>query len=95
MGVQILADPGIALKAMTQHQATFSHHDLARFLHSRTKGAKQLGQSQFRQDCGRGNRAAPFIACSNRRAPALGHFRLSPPDETMQGVCVESDQIDR
>jgi MobA/MobL family len=30
-GVQILADPTLALKAMTHSQATFSHHDLARF----------------------------------------------------------------
>jgi len=41
-GVQILADPSIALKAMTHSQATFSHHDLARFLHTRTDGAEQF-----------------------------------------------------
>jgi Ti-type conjugative transfer relaxase TraA len=41
-GVQILADPSIALKAMTHSQATFSHHDLARFLHTRTEGAEQF-----------------------------------------------------
>jgi Ti-type conjugative transfer relaxase TraA len=41
-GVQILADPHIALKAMTYGQATFSHHDLARFLHTRTEGAEQF-----------------------------------------------------
>jgi hypothetical protein len=40
--VQILADPTIALKPMTHSQATFSHHDLARFLHTRTDGAEQF-----------------------------------------------------
>jgi len=41
-GVQILADPGIALKALTHGQATFSHHDIARFLHTRTENAEQF-----------------------------------------------------
>ena len=41
-GVQILADPGIALQALTHGQATFSHQDIARFLHTRTEGAAQF-----------------------------------------------------
>ena len=41
-GGQILADPGIALKALTHGQATFSHHDVARFLHTRTDSAAQF-----------------------------------------------------
>jgi Ti-type conjugative transfer relaxase TraA len=41
-GVQILQDPGIALKALTHGQATFSHQDIARFLHTRTDGAEQF-----------------------------------------------------
>ena len=47
-GVQIIADPGIALKAMTQAQATFSHHDLARFLHTRTDGAEQFDRAYLK-----------------------------------------------
>jgi hypothetical protein len=41
-GVQILADPGIVLKALTHGEATFSHHDIARFLNTRTDGAEQF-----------------------------------------------------
>ncbi len=41
-GEQILADPTRALKAMTHHQATFTDHDIARFLHTRTDGAEQF-----------------------------------------------------
>jgi Ti-type conjugative transfer relaxase TraA len=47
-GVQILADPTIALKAMTHSQATFSHHDLARFLHTRTDGAEQFDRAYLK-----------------------------------------------
>jgi Ti-type conjugative transfer relaxase TraA len=47
-GVQILADPTIALKAMTHAQATFSHHDLARFLHTRTDGAEQFDRAYLK-----------------------------------------------
>lgn len=47
-GVQILADPSIALKAMTHSQATFSHHDLARFLHTRTDGAEQFDRAYLK-----------------------------------------------
>lgn len=41
-GEQILADPTRALKAMTHHQATFTDHDIAKFLHTRTDGAEQF-----------------------------------------------------
>jgi Ti-type conjugative transfer relaxase TraA len=41
-GEKILADPGVALKALTHGQATFSKRDLARYLHTRTDGAEQF-----------------------------------------------------
>lgn len=41
-GEQILADPTRALKALTHHQATFTDHDIAKFLHTRTEGAEQF-----------------------------------------------------
>jgi Ti-type conjugative transfer relaxase TraA len=41
-GEQILADPTRALKAITHHQATFTDHDIAKFLHTRTEGADQF-----------------------------------------------------
>lgn len=47
-GVQIIAEPGIALKALTHSQATFSHHDLARFLHTRTDGAEQFDRAYLK-----------------------------------------------
>ncbi len=41
-GVQIIADPTIALKALSHQNATFTHHDVARFLHTRTDNAEQF-----------------------------------------------------
>jgi Ti-type conjugative transfer relaxase TraA len=41
-GERIIADPGVALKAMTHMQATFTEHDLAKWLHTRTDGAEQF-----------------------------------------------------
>ena len=41
-GENILADPTIALRALTHQQATFTKHDLARFLNTRTDGAEQF-----------------------------------------------------
>ncbi len=41
-GKQIIADPILALKALTHGQATFTHHDIARFLNTRTEGAEQF-----------------------------------------------------
>jgi ATP-dependent exoDNAse (exonuclease V) alpha subunit len=38
-GKQIIAEPTIALKALSHGNATFSHHDIAKFLHSRTDNA--------------------------------------------------------
>ena len=39
-GRRILEDPGVALGALTQQQATFTERDLARYLNTRTDGAK-------------------------------------------------------
>lgn len=47
-GVQIIADPILALKAMTHSQAAFSHHDLALFLHTRMDGAEQFEQAYLK-----------------------------------------------
>jgi Ti-type conjugative transfer relaxase TraA len=41
-GLQIIAEPTIALKALSHTNATFSHHDIARFLHTRTENAEQF-----------------------------------------------------
>jgi Ti-type conjugative transfer relaxase TraA len=41
-GKQIIADPNIALKALSHGNATFSHHDIAKFLHTRTDSAQQF-----------------------------------------------------
>jgi Ti-type conjugative transfer relaxase TraA len=41
-GQQIIADPKIALKALSHSNATFSHHDIAKFLHTRTDNAEQF-----------------------------------------------------
>jgi Ti-type conjugative transfer relaxase TraA len=41
-GIQIIADPSIALKALSHSNATFSHQDIARFLNTRTQDAEQF-----------------------------------------------------
>ena len=41
-GKDIIADPTIALKALSHSNATFSHQDIARFLNTRTQDATQF-----------------------------------------------------
>ena len=41
-GDKILEDPSIALKAITHHQSTFTHQDLARFINRHTVDAQQF-----------------------------------------------------
>lgn len=41
-GRRVLADPQIALNALTHHQATFTEREVAKFLHTRTEGAEQF-----------------------------------------------------
>ena len=41
-GRRILENPGIALQALTHHQATFTHADIAKYLHGRTDGLEQF-----------------------------------------------------
>jgi len=41
-GRKTIDDPDVALTALTHGQATFTHHDIAKFLHTRTDGAEQF-----------------------------------------------------
>jgi len=41
-GDRLLADPGIALTALTRQQSTFTHHDIARFVNRHTVGTEQF-----------------------------------------------------
>ncbi len=41
-GDRIIADPGIALDAITHRQATFTHRDLAMFVHRHSEGKEQF-----------------------------------------------------
>jgi Ti-type conjugative transfer relaxase TraA len=47
-GAQIIAEPTIALKALSRTNATFSHHDLAKFLHTRTENAEQFQEAYLK-----------------------------------------------
>ena len=47
-GERILCEPAIALSALTRTQATFTEHDLARFLHTRTDGADQFHRAHLK-----------------------------------------------
>ena len=44
-GERIIAEPGVALDAITRQQSTFTDHDLARFVHRHTDDAEQFGQA--------------------------------------------------
>jgi len=41
-GEEIIADPSIVLKALVHSNATCTHHDIARFLHTRTSTTEQF-----------------------------------------------------
>lgn len=43
-GARIIADPGIALDAITHQQATFTNRDLARFVHRHSDGKEQFDE---------------------------------------------------
>jgi Ti-type conjugative transfer relaxase TraA len=43
-GERIIADPGIALDAITQQQSTFTHRDLAKFAHRHSDGIDQFNE---------------------------------------------------
>jgi Ti-type conjugative transfer relaxase TraA len=47
-GESILSDPTIALRALTHQQATFTKHDIARFLNTRTDGPDQFRTALLR-----------------------------------------------
>ena len=44
-GEKIIAEPNVALDAITQQQSTFTDHDLARFVHRHTDDADQFSQA--------------------------------------------------
>lgn len=41
-GTHIIANPQVAIKALTHYQGTFTEHDIAKFLHTRTHGTEQF-----------------------------------------------------
>jgi Ti-type conjugative transfer relaxase TraA len=44
-GEKIIAEPNVALDAITRQQSTFTDHDLARFVHRHTDDAEQFAQA--------------------------------------------------
>uniref|UniRef100_UPI0025E88B72 MobA/MobL family protein n=1 Tax=uncultured Caulobacter sp. TaxID=158749 RepID=UPI0025E88B72 len=44
-GEKIIAEPGVALDAITRQQSTFTDHDLARFVHRHSDDADQFSQA--------------------------------------------------
>jgi Ti-type conjugative transfer relaxase TraA len=44
-GEKIIAEPGVALDAITRQQSTFTDHDLARFVHRHSDDAEQFSQA--------------------------------------------------
>ena len=47
-GSLIIADPNVAIKALTHYQATFTEHDIAKFLHTRTDSAEQFSEAYLK-----------------------------------------------
>ena len=47
-GERIIADPSLALRSLTHMQATFTHRDVAKFLHTRTDGAEQFSDAYLK-----------------------------------------------
>ena len=47
-GELIIADPNVAIKGLTHYQATFTEHDIARFLNTRTDGAEQFREAYLK-----------------------------------------------
>jgi Ti-type conjugative transfer relaxase TraA len=47
-GERIIAAPELALSGLTHCQATFTHHDLARYLNTRTDGAEQFREAYLK-----------------------------------------------
>jgi hypothetical protein len=44
-GLQIVANPKVAIKALTHYQASFTDLDIAKFLHTRTEGVEQFREA--------------------------------------------------
>jgi hypothetical protein len=47
-GAQIIADPVIALQALSRERATFTHHDIGRFLNTRTDSQEQFDHAYLK-----------------------------------------------
>ena len=47
-GSQIISDPTVAIKALTHYQATFTQHDIAKFLNTRTDSAEQFREAYLK-----------------------------------------------
>ena len=47
-GAHIVSNPKVAIRALTHYQATFTEHDIAKFLHTRTDGAEQFNTAYLK-----------------------------------------------
>jgi Ti-type conjugative transfer relaxase TraA len=72
-GERILSDPTIALRALTHQRATFTKHDIARFLNTRTDGPDQF-------------RAALLKVMTSPELAASGHDERDQQRYTTRGM---------
>jgi Ti-type conjugative transfer relaxase TraA len=82
-GERIIAAPELALTALTHSQATFTHHDLARYLNTRTDGAEQ-----FREAYGKVRASSELVGLGN---DSHGRERFT----TKEMVALERGLLDR
>jgi Ti-type conjugative transfer relaxase TraA len=88
-GEQILKDPGIALKALTHGQATFSHHDIARFLNTRTDGAEQFQAAYLKVT------TSPELVGLGVDDQGLQRFTTREMFERERGMLADAEQLAR
>lgn len=67
-GEKIIAEPGVALDAITRQQSTFTDHDLARFVHRHTDDADQFAQAMSAVKT-----SPELVALAARRPRAVQH----------------------
>ncbi len=82
-GRRILADPRIALTALTHHHATFTQRDVAKYLHTRTDGPEQFQEALLKVT------TSPEVVSLG--TDDRGHMRYS----TREMIAVERALLDR
>ncbi|UTP40932.1 Ti-type conjugative transfer relaxase TraA [Phenylobacterium sp. LH3H17] len=88
-GERIIAEPTVALNAITRQQATFTDHDLARFVHRHTDGKEQFDRALAAV------RSAPEIISLGRDGKGRERFTSREMLSTEQRLAAAADRLSR